>query len=172
MCFLEGRLATTGAVDAWAAALACAGADPAAVEEEYEARCPSPAVRGAGRAQGRGLKRAAARSWPGVDDTEAEQHSVVLGVVARRAGLSPSDAASLALHGILMGGAAAAVRLLPIDMADAAAVIAGLAPLADRIVHQAAAGATAIEEWPAWSAPALELRAEEHARWEVRLFAS
>jgi len=28
------------------------------------------------------------------------------------------------------------------------------------------------EEWPAWSAPALELLAEEHARWEVRLFAS
>jgi hypothetical protein len=25
---------------------------------------------------------------------------------------------------------------------------------------------------PVWSAPALERRAEEHARWEVRLFAS
>jgi len=199
--FLAGRLTTTGAVDAWAAALACAGCDPSAVEAEYEARCPSPALRAAGRAQGRGLKRAAACSWPEVGECAAEQHVVVLGVAARAAGLAPVEAASLALHAVLMGTAAAAVRLLPIDMADAAAAVARLAPLADDIVDRVSAFITAAitttspshservtsghersdladlerfgrEEWPAWSAPALELLAEEHARWEVHLFAS
>jgi urease accessory protein len=188
--FLTGRLTTSGTVDAWAAATACAGCDPPSVEAEYEARCPSPALRAAGRAQGRGLKRAAARSWPEVGDCGAEQHAVVLGVAARAAGLSPSEAASLACHSLLMGTAAAAVRLLPIDMADAAAVVAGLASAADAIARQTSPSLKNAfsnghersdptnlervwgEEGPAWSAPALELLAEEHARWEVRLFAS
>ena len=199
--FLVGRLTTTGAVDAWAAAVACSGEDAALVEAEYEARCPSPALRAAGRAQGRGLKRAAARSWPEVGECPAEQHAVVLGVAAHAAGLSPSDAASLALHAVLMGTAAAAVRLLPIDMADAAAAVASLAPIADQIAPHTSPslkngpanghersdftdlerfwgeaclgeGSLALEGGPAWSAPALEVLAEEHARWEVRLFAS
>src|SRR4029077_9358469 len=120
------------------------------VEAEYEARCPSPALRAAGRAQGRGLKRAAARSGRLVVECPAEQHAVVLGVAANAAGLSPVEAASLALHAVLMGTAAAAVRLLPIDMAepaaavrllridmaDAAAAVAGLAALADEIATQ------------------------------------
>lgn len=197
--FLTGRLTTTGVVDAWAAAFACASDDPSMVEAEYEARCPSPALRAAGRAQGRGLKRAAAKSWPAVGDCTVEQHAVVLGVAAREAALSPSDAASLALHAALMGTAAAAVRLLPIDMADAVVAAASSAPLADQLAEKIAdelANNTTSpsigewpayghelhpdpilerfrhEEWPAWSAPALELLAEEHARWEVRLFAS
>jgi urease accessory protein UreF len=150
-----------------------------------------------------------------------EQHAVVLGLVARAAGLSPSEAASLALHSLLMGAAAAVVRLLPVDMADAAAVVGHLAPLVDALAQEAESatlstrtspmsknaspnpdkpllGATLerfserfsercsercsetfpdtlslrLGDGPAWSAPACELRAEEHARWEVRLFAS
>jgi urease accessory protein len=59
------------------------------------------------------------------------------------------------------------------DMADAASVVVGLASVADRLGgHAAAAAARPLSGGPAWSAPALELRAEEHARWEVRLFAS
>ncbi|MCU1449678.1 MAG: urease accessory protein [Acidimicrobiales bacterium] len=165
--FLEGRVTTAGAVDAWAAAAACAGADTAVVEAEYEARCPSPALRAAGRAQGRGLKRTAARSWPAVASSGVEQHAVVLGCVSRAAGLAPADAAALAMHSLLMGAAAAAVRLLPLDMADTAAVVACLAPVAERVARE-----SVTQEGPAWSAPANELRAEEHARWEVRLFAS
>jgi hypothetical protein len=49
-------------------------------------------------------------------------------------------------------------------------VVAGLALVADRVAHEAGLGA--LSEGPAWSAPACELRAEEHTRWEVRLFAS
>jgi hypothetical protein len=109
-----------------------------------------------------------------------------------------------------MGAASAAVRLLPLDMADAAAVVARLSPLADDITattvpapemppilkirprngakHPTDSTLEAFwgpggsetlawpvwsgREGPVWSAPALERRAEEHARWEVRLFAS
>jgi urease accessory protein len=164
--FLEGRLVTAGATDAWAAAATCAGLSPEVVEAEYEARCPSPALRAASRAQGRGLKRAAAHSWPAIASLIVEQHAVVVGAVSRAAGLAEVDAAALVVHGSVMGAAAAAVRLLPLDMADAAAILARLAPLADRIA------ADATWQAPVWSAPALERRAEEHARWEVRLFAS
>ncbi|HEX2771447.1 MAG TPA: urease accessory UreF family protein, partial [Micromonosporaceae bacterium] len=120
--FLMGRLGTTGLVDAWAAASACAGADADVLEAEYEARSPSPALRAAGRALGRGLRRAAAASWPSIRSVTVEQHPVVLGLVARAAGLAPSDAAALAVHGLIAGGVAASVRLLPVDMADAMAV--------------------------------------------------
>lgn len=172
--FLAGRLATTGLTDAWLAASTCAGGDPEVLEAECEARCPSPALRAAGRVLGRGLRRAAAASWPALAAVRVEQHPVVLGLVAREAGLSPPDAAALAVHGLVAGAVSAAVRLLPVDMADAAAVAARLAPLADAVAAEASAvsvgGADAAG--PAWSAPVLEQRAEEHAAWEVRLFAS
>ena len=168
--FLEGKLATTGRTDAWLAAAACAGVDPVRLEAECEARIPSPALRAAGRALGRGLRRAASPSWPEIAALTVEQHPVVLGLVARAAGLAPAEAAALAVHGLMAGGVSAAVRLLPIDMADAMAVAAGLAPLAENVAAEAAA--TPLGDGPAWSAPVLELRAEEHARWEVRLFAS
>ncbi|HEX2701220.1 MAG TPA: urease accessory UreF family protein [Acidimicrobiales bacterium] len=171
--FLTGRLATTGLTDAWLAAAACGGADPVRVQAECEARCPSPALRRSGRTLGRGLRRAAEASWPAVAAVTVEQHPVVLGLVARAAGLTPGQAASLAVHGLLAGAASACVRLLPVDTAEAMAVVAGLGGLADETAARAAAlAAGPIEDGPAWSAPALELRAEAHAGWEVRLFAS
>ncbi|MFP5377530.1 MAG: urease accessory UreF family protein [Acidimicrobiia bacterium] len=171
--FVAGRLATTGPADAWLAAAACAGRDPWALEAECEARCPSPALRAAGRALGRGLRRAAAAAWPAVAGVGVEQHPVVLGLVARAAGLAPAEAAALAVHGLVAGTVSACVRLLPVDMADAAAVAARLAPAADAVAAQAALDAAGpLGGGPAWSAPALERRAEDHAGWEVRLFAS
>ncbi len=171
--YLSGRLTTTGLGDAWLAAAACAGADAERLAAECDARCPSPALRSAGRVLGRGLRRAATASWPTLATVMVEQHPVVLGLVARAAGLVPEDAAALAVHGLLAGGASACVRLLPVDMADAMAVVARLAPLAAAVAREAAAlAAGPLEDGPAWSAPAFERRAEEHAGWEVRLFAS
>ena len=171
--FLTGRLLTTAEVDAWLAAAACAGADPLALDREADARCPSPALRRTSRALGRGLRRAASASWPALGAIHAEHHPVVQGLAARAAGLCPEEAAALPAAGMLAGAAAAVVRLLPIDMADAMAVAARLAPLADQT---AAAGARSargpLAGGPASSAPLLEIRAEDHARWEVRLFAS
>jgi urease accessory protein len=172
--FLAGRLVTSGAVDAWLAAAACAGANEAALDAEAEARCPSPALRDAGRRLGRGLRRAAAQTWPALAEGVAQQQAVVVGVVARAAGLRPEDAALLPPHGLLAGGAAAAPRLLAVDTADVMAIALDLAGLADEVAAAgaAAAGTGTLADGPAWCAPLLELRAEDHARWEVRLFAS
>src|SRR5438309_8800969 len=178
--FLAGRLQATGEVDAWLAAAACAGADPAALDAEADARCPSPAVRRASRRLGRGLRRAAAASWPtlgAIGAVAAEHHAVVQGLVARGAGLTPEDAARLPGASLLAGAASAIARLLPVDTADAMAVAVRLAPLADAVAAAGAARARApLAEGPAASAPLLELRAEDHAAWpergKVRLFAS
>jgi urease accessory protein len=171
--FLAGRLATTGEVDAWLAAAACAGADPLALDAEADARCPSPALRRASRRLGRGFRRAAAESWPLLRSVAAEHHAVVQGLVARSAGLTPEEAARLPGASTLAGAVSATARLLPIDSAEAMAVAVRLAPLADEV---AAAGARRaglpLSDGPASSAPLMELRAEDHARWEVRLFAS
>jgi urease accessory protein len=171
--FLVGRLTTGGATDAWLAAAACQGADEELLDAEADARCPSPALRGASRKLGRGLRRAAGRSFPAVSDGPGQHYGVVLGAVARAAGLDAGDAARLAVHHLLAGSASAAVRLLLIDAADAMAVAMGLAPLADAVAGAAVVAARhPPAEGPAHSAPLLELRAEQHARWEVRLFAS
>lgn len=176
--FLEGRLLTTGEVDAWLAAAACAGADPIALDAEADARCPSPALRQASRRLGRGLRRAAAASWPSLrGGAPAEHQAVVQGLVARAAGLSPADAAHLPGSALLAGAASAIARLLAADTADAMAVVTRLAPLADRVAGEGARRASLpLAEGPAASAPLLELRAEDHARWpaqgKVRLFAS
>ncbi|MDQ6615209.1 MAG: urease accessory protein UreF, partial [Actinomycetota bacterium] len=62
--FLAGRLTTTGTIDAWLAACACHGADEEVLDAEADARCPSAALRLASRRLGRGLRRAAGRSFP------------------------------------------------------------------------------------------------------------
>jgi urease accessory protein len=171
--FLAGRLATTGVIDAWLAAAACGGADEASLDAEADARCPSPALRLASRRLGRGLRRAAGASFPVVAAGVGEHHPVVVGVVARAAGLGPDDAARLAVHHLVAGAVSAAVRLLPIDAADAMAVAMRLSPLGESAADQGcrAAGGP-LAEGPACSSPLIELRAEDHARWEVRLFAS
>jgi urease accessory protein len=176
--FLAGRLLTTGEIEAWLAAAACAGADPLALDAEADARCPSAALRQASRRLGRGLRRAAAASWPSLARGPAAEHqAVVQGLVARAAGLSPQDAARLPGAALLAGAASATPKLLPLDTADAMAVATRLAPLADRVAEAGARFALLpLSEGPAASAPLLELRAEDHAAWpergKVRLFAS
>ena len=176
--FLAGRLVTTGEVEAWLAAAACAGADPLALDAEADARCPSAALRQASQRLGRGLRRAAAASWPSLARGPAAEHqAVVQGLVARAGGLSPQDAARLPGAALLAGAASATPKLLPLDTADAMAVATRLAPLADRVAEAGARFALLpLSEGPVASAPLLELRAEDHAAWpergKVRLFAS
>lgn len=173
--FVAGRLTTVGAADAWLAAAACAGVDPVALDLEADARCPSPALRLASRRLGRGLRRAAAVTWPEIP--VAEHQAVVQGLVARAAGLCVADAAMLPGASFLAGSAAAIVRLLPLDTAAAMGAVLALAPVADAVAGTGAALALAPPDAvPAFSAPLLDLRAEDHARWpehgKVRLFAS
>jgi urease accessory protein len=169
--FTRGRLHGAGPLDGWLAARACEAAtiaDLRALEAEAEAHQPSAALRAGSRAQGRGLRRAAALVWPGLDLGAVEAHPVVLGAVAARAGLDPPAAARLAVTGLAMTIVSAAPKLLALDMADAVGVAVRLAGDAADI----AAEATGLARAPIRSAPLTEVRAEDHVTWEVRLFAS
>ncbi|MFD1666215.1 urease accessory protein UreF [Streptomyces calvus] len=182
--FCRGRLHTTGLVSAALAASAALGADPAELDAPANARTPSPALRTAARRLGRQLLRAARATWPS-DELDGlarrfpkgAHQPVVLGLTARAAGLGPADAAHCAVHESVSGPATATVRLLGLDPFDATAVSARLAPEADRVVERAVDAARrvageGVDALPAASAPLLEILAEAHAGWSVRLFAS
>ncbi|MFV0137342.1 urease accessory protein UreF [Streptomyces sp. HMX87] len=182
--FCRGRLHTTGLVSAAIAAAAAVGADPVELDAAADARTPSPALRGAARRLGRQLLRAARATWPsGELDALAREfpkgahQPVVLGVTARAAGLGAADAAYCAAYESVSGPATAVVRLLSLDPFEATGVLARLAGEVDRVVDRAVeAGRGAAEDGvdalPAASSPLLEIAAEQHAGWGVRLFAS
>ncbi|MFD9129749.1 urease accessory protein UreF [Kitasatospora sp. NPDC059571] len=177
--FLTGRLHTTGlTAAALAAAAAAPGADPDALDGAADARTPSPALRATSRRLGRQLLRAALAAWPHPALTELRtqyprgaHHPVVLGRTALAAGLAPADAARLAAYESVNGPATACVRLLGLDPYEVAAVLAALAPQLDTVAAEAALAAER-GELPAASAPLLDIHAEQHSTWKVRLFAS
>ncbi|UXY18470.1 urease accessory protein UreF [Streptomyces cynarae] len=182
--FCRGRLHTAGLVAASLAAAAALGVDPAALDAAADARTPSAALRVAARRLGRQLMRAARAAWPsGELDAVAREfpkgahQPVVLGVAARAAGLGAEDAAYCSAYESVSGPATAVVRLLSLDPFDATAVLARLAPELDLVAGQASGAARrvvdeGVDALPAASAPLLEIGAEAHAAWPVRLFAS
>lgn len=195
--FLRGRLATTGFVAAAFAAatalhattfrhtaahgsgvheLAATELDVTAWDAGLDARTPSPALRKASRAQGRALLRAGRAMWtlPPLRSTPDGLHqSVALGVVAAAAGLSPGHAALVAAHASVTGSASAAVRLLALDPYPVHGLLARLADACDETAARAANLAhLGVPELPAASAPLVDISAEHHSAWEVRLFAS
>ncbi|ELP69841.1 urease accessory protein UreF [Streptomyces turgidiscabies] len=182
--FCRGRLHTAGLVSAALAAAAALGVDPVLLDGAADARTPSPALRVAARRLGRQLMRAARATWPSAElDALAREfpkgahQPVVLGLAARAAGLGPEDAAYCSLYESVSGPATAVVRLLSLDPFDATGVLARLAPELDRVADRAVemAGVAAMGEvdaLPAAAAPMLEVAAEGHAGWAVRLFAS
>ncbi|MCX5138693.1 MULTISPECIES: urease accessory protein UreF [unclassified Streptomyces] len=178
--FCLGRLHTTGLTAAALAAAAAHGHDPLALDEAADARTPSPALRAVARKLGRQLMRAARATWPSEEldalalaRPRGAHQPVVLGLTARAAGLGPEDAAHCAAYETVGGPATAVVRLLSLNPFEATAVLARLAPELDRVARQAADAARGpIDELPAASAPLLDITAEAHAGWPVRLFAS
>jgi urease accessory protein len=185
--FLRGRLATTGLVNAAFAAAACrhspAAADApgapadaavlAQLDAELDARTPAPALRRASRQQGRALLRAGRAIWNLPVRLESAHHPIALGLVAAAAGLDVQQAATVAAYGSIAGPSSAAVRLLGLDPYQAYATVAGLAADTDRITTAAVEAAYGpIESLPSAGAPLLDISAELHASWEVRLFAS
>ncbi|MER5753957.1 urease accessory UreF family protein [Streptomyces sp. NPDC002088] len=182
--FCRGRLHTAGLVSAGLAAAAALGVDPVELDAAADARTPSPALRVAARKLGRQLMRAARATWPSAEleavareFPKGAHQPVVLGLVARAAGLGAVDAAYCAAYESVGGPATATVRLLSLDPFDATAVLARLAPELDRVADQAVEAARRVlddgaDALPAASAPLLEIGAEAHAAWPVRLFAS
>ncbi|TDT98738.1 urease accessory protein [Streptomyces sp. 846.5] len=184
--FCTGRLHTAGLT---AAALAAAAADgridPLDLDSAADARIPSPALRAASRRLGRQMIRAARTVWPdpalerlAADRPRGAHQPVVLGLTAAAAGLTPADAASAAAYENVSGPVTACVRLLGLDPFQATAVLARLtSQLAEVSARAAEAAAEAVAKGdvdvlPAASAPLLDLYAEQHAAWAVRLFAS
>ncbi|MEU9980725.1 urease accessory UreF family protein [Streptomyces sp. NPDC050856] len=182
--FCRGRLHTTGLTSAALAAAAATGLDPVALDAAADARTPSPALRATARRLGRQMLRAARATWPGpaLDALarafpRGSHQPVVLGLTARAAGLGPEDAAHCVAYETVSGPATAAVRLLSLDPFQATAVLARLAPDLDRVAAAAAVAAARVPDegldaLPAASAPLLDITAEQHATWPVRLFAS
>ncbi|MER6455648.1 urease accessory UreF family protein [Streptomyces sp900105245] len=182
--FCRGRAHTAGLVAGALAAAAVFGADAGELDAAADARTPSPAHRAAARRLGRQLLRAARASWPsGELDALAGRfpkgahQPVVLGLAARAAGLGPEDAAYCALYESVSGPATATVRLLSLDPFDATGVLARLAPELDRIADTAVEAARrvadeGVDALPSASAPLLEIGAEWHTTWPLRLFAS
>ncbi|MFJ9349216.1 urease accessory protein UreF [Streptomyces sp. NPDC101237] len=183
--FCRGRLHTAGLVAGALAAAAVLGCPARELDAAADARTPSPALRNAARRLGRQLLRAGRAAWPAaeLDALAAEfpkgaHQPVVLGTVARAAGLSAEDAAHCAAYECVSGPATAVVRLLSLDPFEATGVLARLAPEVDRTADRAveaareAAAGGGTDALPASSAPLLEIGAEWHAAWAVRLFAS
>ena len=182
--FCRGRLHTAGLVSAALAAAAAAGLDPVQLDAAADARTPSPALRTAARRLGRQLLRAGRATWPSPElgalaarFPKGAHQPVVLGTVARAAGLDAPDAAYCAAYEGVSGAATAVVRLLSLDPFEATAVLARLAPELDRVADRAVEAARraadeGVDALPAASAPLLEIAAEAHAAWPVRLFAS
>ncbi|MFE4058951.1 urease accessory protein UreF, partial [Streptomyces sp. NPDC059096] len=160
------------------------GLDPLALDEAADARTPVPALRTTARKLGRQLLRAARATWPSAEldalaaaRPRGAHQPVVLGLTARSAGLTPLDAGYCAAYESVSGPATAVVRLLGLDPFEATAVLARLTPALDEIAVRAAAYAEqAVAEGtgalPAPSAPLLDIMAQAHAAWPVRLFAS
>jgi urease accessory protein len=182
--FCRGRLHTAGLVAAALAAAAAGGRDPLMLEEAADARTPVPALRATARRLGRQMMRAARATWPSAEldalaaaRPRGAHQPVVLGLAARSAGLTPLDAAYTAAYETVSGPAMAAVRLLSLDPFDATAVLARLAGDLDQTAAAATAAAARIGQdgigaLPAASAPLLEISAQQHAAWPMRLFAS
>ena len=179
--FLLGRLFTSGLAAAGLAAAACTLRHSwDTLDDEASSRMASPALRQVSRRQGRLLLRAGRVMWqaPVLDrlaghSPAGPHHPVALGAVAAAAGLDPLDAARAAAFSNVTGPAGAAVRLLALDPLAVHRLLAGMAGAMDDVAHRAAQSAYgAPEELPCPASILLDVYAEQHAKAEVRLFAS
>jgi urease accessory protein len=105
-------------------------------------------------------------------------YPIALGAVAASVGLGPLEVALAAAQSSVSGPAWAATRLLGIDPFAVGRCLAELAPAIEQVASEAGALtsapslAEAIAELPSCAAVLVEIGAEAHAAWEVRLFAS
>ncbi len=179
--YIRGRLATVGVVDATFTAHAAASMHPWTVlDSELDARLLSPRVRSVSRSLGRQLLRTGRHVWPdarldALHDAipNGTHQAVVFGALAAAARVTPLDASVCVLHHLASGLATAALRLLGLDPFQLTALLASLAGTIERTADDAVARLDQpLLALPACSGPLAEILAEDHATWEVRLFAS
>jgi urease accessory protein len=195
--FLQGRLHTTGRIMAVFTAAAChnfrrwaesggpagKGKLPAFVDTldaEYDARTPSPVLRTVSRRLGRQIIRAGRNVWPhpllealASRPGEGLHQPTGFGAVAAASGQQPVNAALASAQENVCGPAMASIRLLGLDPFKVNALIARMAGEIDATANEAAALAdTDPAQFPSHAGYLLDISAESHATWEVRLFAS
>jgi len=186
--YLDGRLATTGVTEA-AFAAATTGACRAgregdelaaaldALDDEYDARVLSPALRRVGRRFGRQLLRAggALRSSSALDHLagvpDGAHQPIVLGALVAAIDGTSEHAALLVMHHLAAAVAGAAVRLLGLDpFAVAAVQSAASVAIVDLVEPAGRWAASPPEQLPAAGGSLTEILGEDHARWDARLF--
>jgi urease accessory protein len=177
--FLAGRLrgvAAAGSALAVAAARARDLDTLLVLDAEAQARCPSPPLRAASSRLGAQLLRSAAVVWESTLLRQYRERSgttprpVAFGVVAAAAGVPEADVAHAFLYEDATTVTAAAVKLLPVDAADAARWVVEAEPLIAELAARSVSDDP--RRLPSGFAPALELRSLAHAAREGRLFAS
>jgi len=180
--YLVGRLATTGMVDAAFSAHVAALVDPTEgvldeIDAEYASRVLSPRLRDASRRFGRQMLRAGATVWgaPMIDTIArskvAVHQPVVLGALVAACGGTAHDAALLSFHHLSAAVTSAGVRLLGLDPMSVAAVQAAAGEHVDRWADDAAwLALLPVAELPANGGSLTEILAEDHGRWDARLF--
>ena len=107
-----------------------------------------------------------------IEISKKQPRPVAFCVVAAATGLSERAAVTAYLYDDLAMVAGAAVRLLPVDSADAFRRLADAEPELQRLSEEVLAASLDPRELPSSFAPAHELRSLEHASAEGRLFAS
>ena len=145
------------------------------VETAWAARTPSDAMRTTSRTLGRGLLRLARRTWPlavaGWAADAQPPRPLVLGAIAAETGLSAESLARVVAYDDVQTVLAAALKLLPLDPADAAAWCVGLLPDIDAFAA-GIADLTSPTDIPATGSPLIEGWAQAHARTTRRLFSA
>jgi urease accessory protein len=177
--YCRSRLATVTRTEAATAVVAChhvwAGLSIDVVENAWAARTPSDAMRATSRSLGRGLLRLARRAWPeaaapwSADDRPPRP--LVLGAIAAWTGLPSVDLARVVAYDDVQTVLAAALKLLPLDPADATSWCVGLLPDIDAFADELAA-VTEADDIPATGSPQIEGWAQAHARTSRRLFSA
>lgn len=177
--YLGARLGSVVRVEAGTAVVArhrsLSGGELDDVELAWAARTPSAALRASSRHLGRGLLRLALRLWPDhpvlrrVQAMEPPARAVVLGAIAAASGLPPTSLARMVAYDDLQTVAAAALKLEPLDPADATRWVFDLLPRVDRLAVSLAP-LTHPDDIPAVGAPQTEVWAELHTRATRRLF--
>lgn len=182
-CYIDGRLGTVGLVEAATAVLALrvAGTDDGLwtlddVQDALAARMPSAPARRASELLGRGLDRLAGRLWPGHPAVAAlgslgapPLRPVALGVVAAAVGMGEEQVARASLYDDVQTVTAAALKLLPVDPADATGWLLDAAPRMEGVVEQAVA-VTDPDSLPARTAPLAEQYSLDHDVRTRRIF--
>jgi len=178
---LRTRLRTVVRVEAGTAVVArhhvLAGLPLGDVQAAWAARTPSEVSRAASVAVGRGQRRLALRLWPGsaagsaLEELPAPARPVAVGAMAAAAGLDPAGTARLVAYDDAQTLSAAALKLCPLDPADATIWLLDAAPDLEEAVA-AVAHLTEPRAIPAPAAPLLEQWQHHHPTHPRRLFSA